>query len=251
MRHFADVNHESRWSVASAVGVLVVLLLSMWLVARLETPTVKRTMVIGHSVEGRPLVTEAFGHAQGGVLFIASIHGNEGVGTPLLEAFSERLSDMQLSESVWLIKNANPDGLAHRQRLNVNGVDLNRNFPAENRRDRKRFGSSALSEPESRALHAFIEQAQPRLIVSIHQPIACVDYDGPPEAKAIAQTMAQACDLPLRKLGARPGSLGAYFGETIGRPIITLELPSLAPHDPKKLWRRYGPALLAVLKKLV
>ncbi len=205
--------------------------------------------VIGQSVEGRDITCVSFGEGMGGVLFLASIHGSEGAGTPLLEGLIAHLSERtDLSGPIIVVANANPDGLIRKQRLNTNGVDLNRNFPAANRRNRERFGDEALSEPESRALHALIEARQPLVIVSVHQPIACVDYDGPPAAAALAERMAELCQLPVKKLGSRPGSLGAYFGETLGRPIITLELPTLASHDPGKLWARYGEALLSALE---
>ena len=70
---------------------------------------------------------------------------------------------------------ANPDGLERSDRLNRHGVDLNRNFAADNRLDSHRFGLTPLSEPESRAIAAVIETHQPQLIVSIHQPLECID----------------------------------------------------------------------------
>ena len=210
-----------------------------------------RATVIGYSVKKRPLRCISFGNGPGGVLFLASIHGSEGAGTPLLEKLTSHLEmhpEQWSDDSVQIVATANPDGLASNYRFNARGVDLNRNFPADNRRNRERYGLNALSEPESRALYELIESHQPRVMVSIHQPIACVDYDGPDSAQMLAQRMSALCDLPVKKLGSRPGSLGAYFGELLGRPIITLELPRFASHDPEKLWKRYGTALLAALE---
>jgi len=60
--------------------------------------------------------------------------------------------------------------------------------------------------------------------------------------------MARYCDLPVRKLGARPGSLGSYAGENLRIPIITFELPCDADSlDSKSLWTRYGSALIAAV----
>ena len=123
-------------------------------------------------------------------------------------------------------------------------MDLNRNFPAGNREDKARFGRTALSEPESQALHGYILQEMPDLIVAIHQPLACVDYDGPAPAPALAARLAGTTGLPVNKLGARPGSLGAWFGETLGRPFVTLELPRTLTDFPDKLWSDYGPGLV-------
>jgi protein MpaA len=141
---------------------------------------------------------------------------------------------------------ANPDGMARNSRHNAHGVDLNRNFEAANRVADKEGGPSALSEPEARVIQEIIQQHSPGRIVSIHQPLACIDYDGP--GLNIANRMAQYCDLPVKKLGARPGSLGSYAGVTLGIPIITLEmLPTDSQSGPQTLWNRYGKALMAAI----
>jgi protein MpaA len=60
--------------------------------------------------------------------------------------------------------------------------------------------------------------------------------------------MAQYCNLPLKKLGAKPGSLGSHAGVTLGIPIITLELPKGADmFRSEYLWQQYGPALIAAV----
>jgi protein MpaA len=138
--------------------------------------------------------------------------------------------------------------LASGRRFNRRGVDLNRNFPADNREERVRFGSGALSEPESRALAAFILERRPELIVTIHQPLACIDWDGPPETERLARVLAEGSGLPVKKLGARPGSLGAWFGETLGGAVLTMELPARPPGEVEALWREYGRGLAAVLR---
>lgn len=191
---------------------------------------------IGHSLEGTPIIAHQFGDGSDtALLVIASIHGSEPAGTPVAEALMEWVEwveqnpDALGDQTLLVVPNANPDGIARGARFNQNRVDLNRNFPAENRVASKKYGKSALSEPEARALFDLIGKFQPAAIVSIHQPLACVDYDGP--AAELAAVMSAACDLPVKRLGSRPGSLGAYFGETLGRPIITLELPK-KPSDP-------------------
>ena len=74
---------------------------------------------------------------------------------------------------------ANPDGVFYNSRFNAHGVDLNRNFQAANRRNNARFGQTALSEPEARVIEQLIRQYAPDRIVTIHQPLSCIDYDGP------------------------------------------------------------------------
>ena len=193
----------------------------------LEATLHREEHLIGRSLEGSPIIAHQFGDGSDtALLVIASIHGSEPAGTPVSEALMEWVEQNPSAlgdQTLLVVPNANPDGIARRARFNQNSVDLNRNFPAENRVASKRFGKSALSEPEARALFDLIGKFQPAAIVSIHQPLACVDYDGP--AAELAAAMSAACDLPVKRLGSRPGSLGAYFGETLGRPIITLELP--------------------------
>lgn len=210
-----------------------------------------REETVGRSVEGRPLVCHFLGEDGPVIFYMASIHGTEGAGTPLLEkwlAWLEAHPATWRGKRVMVMPVANPDGLASQKRFNTRGIDLNRNFPAANRQDTQRFGLAPLTEPESQALARLIEREQPALIVSIHQPLNGVDYDGPPPAAELAARFSEATGLPVDKLGARPGSLGAWFGETLGKPILTIELPKLLRVDAEALWQRYGPGLRAVLE---
>lgn len=89
------------------------------------------------------------------VLVLASIHGSEPAGTPLLEQLFEHLTahpELLNGRTLIAVPVVNPDGYAKRRRLNSNGVDLNRNFPAKNRQERRLHGAKGLSESESRAL---------------------------------------------------------------------------------------------------
>ncbi|MEM9658430.1 MAG: hypothetical protein AAF961_08725, partial [Planctomycetota bacterium] len=112
--------------------------------------------------------------------------------------------------------------------------------------DTKPHGETPLSEPESRVLMKLVCHYFPNRIVSIHQPLNCIDYDGP--AKDLAEAMAAVCPIPVKKLGSRPGSLGSLFGVTLQRPIITFELPPDAEMESEALWKTYGGALVAALR---
>lgn len=209
----------------------------------------ERRFTAGRSVEKRPIDCIEIGSGKETVFFLASIHGDEPAGTPLLHRLAEYLRrhpQARQGHRVLLLPEANPDGMARESRCNARGVDLNRNFAAANRTATRRHGVSALSEPEATVIERLILQYAPRCIVSIHQPLDCVDYDGP--AKDLAFDMAKLCRLPVRKLGTRPGSLGAWAGEDLGIPIITIELPSDASQlAPDELWDRFGTALLAAI----
>lgn len=211
-------------------------------------------VTLGQSVEGRPLVARVHGPADAAetLLVIASIHGSEPAGTPLVERLEARLADdadLLRGKRLVVVPVANPDGFAKGERFNAHGVDLNRNFPADNRVEHTTHGAAPLSEPESRALMRALRMFDPARVVSLHQPIACVDYDGAGESLATAMSEAIEGRLPVKKLGGRPGSLGSYVGVTLGRPIITLELPKDAEkRTTDELWDDYGASLVAFLR---
>jgi murein peptide amidase A len=203
----------------------------------------------GRSVQRHPIIYEEYGFGADVTFILATIHGNEGAGTPLVKHLGNYLKGHQAllqGRKVIILPMANPDGHTARSRHNIRGIDLNRNFPAGNRIDSATYGSQGLSEPESVIIADIIRRYRPDRIVALHQPLTCVDYDGP--AQDLAQRMADACHLPLKKLGARPGSLGAYAGETLGIPIVTFEMErSDSQLNAGQLWQRYGKALLAAI----
>jgi len=205
--------------------------------------------IVGKSVENRPMEYIVLGQGRDVTFILAAIHGSEKAGIPLVRRLAQYLQQhpqLLQGRKVVLLPLANPDGVAHNTRYNARGVDLNRNFSTANRLNIKRFGRTALSEPEARVIDRLIRQYAPDRIVSIHQPLACIDYDGP--GKALARRLAEYCNLPLIKLGLKPGSLGSYAGVTLRIPTITLELPHIADRlNSQRLWQRYGPALIAAV----
>lgn len=124
-----------------------------------KCPEITTLYEIGQSVEGRPLVVIQFSTTPGEhiptkpeVKLIGNMHGNEPIGRELLLRFAETLCNgainndkeiVQLlnSTSIHILPSMNPDGFelalgtepAQRQwltgRSNINGVDLNRDFP--------------------------------------------------------------------------------------------------------------------------
>ncbi|MEM6315330.1 MAG: M14 family zinc carboxypeptidase, partial [Planctomycetota bacterium] len=191
------------------------------------TPSFTR-VGMGSSVEGRPV--EAFTIGAGPmVLVVAGIHGNEQAGIPLAHRLMTLVTDdpsLLAGHRLVVVPVMNPDGVDANIRTNARGVDLNRNWPAGNRKELPKSGSAPLSEPESAALHALIAEYEPIRVLTIHQPLDCVDYDGP--AADLAAAIADATGLPVKKLGGRPGSMGTHLGVERGVPIITLELPRSA-----------------------
>lgn len=204
--------------------------------------------VAGYSVKNREIEYSVHGTGERTVFILGGIHGDEPASAMLageLQDYliSERPSFLSERRIVVMVK-SNPDGVKARTRGNANGVDLNRNFPTGNRINSAEFGQSGFSEPESAAIAKIIYEYEPDLIISLHQPLACVDYDG--DAEEIAKIMAEASGLPVKKLGAMPGSLGSYSSQILSIPIITFELPEGAETlEPLVLWELYKPAMLA------
>ncbi len=216
------------------------------IVQPLPEPKVPETIVIGKSVQGRKISAFILGEGSDTVLVLATIHGDEVAGMPLTRRLIDYLNgNEQLLEGrrVIVVPTVNPDGVALSCRENARGIDLNRNFEADNRVNNGTNGYRALSEPETVALRRLIQQYKPDRIITLHQPLSCLDYDGP--GGALARRMAEACQLPVKQLGARPGSLGSYTGKTLGIPTVTMELPREASRlSQAGLWDQYGPALL-------
>jgi protein MpaA len=215
-----------------------------------------RPHIVGQSLQNRSIECITIGDAAAPirVMFIATIHGDEPAGTPLLQNLVQhaRLGPQWMRDRLLIvIPIANPDGLALHRRGNARGIDLNRNFPAASFAARRRHGEQPLSEPESGALHDLILAHTPDRIITIHQPLACIDYDGP--GRSLAESMFDAIEpehrLRIDKLGAYPGSLGSFAGEDLGIPTITIEFSATVDQlSAEILWQRYGPMLIAAVR---
>ncbi len=173
------------------------------------------------------------------VLLIGGIHGDEYSSVSVVFKWLRRLEREQHGQFHWrVVPVLNPDGLLRpprmSQRMNANGVDLNRNFPSpgwdteaprywqeRTRRNKRRYpGPAALSEPESRWLVEQLDSFQPDAVISVHAPHGIVDFDGP----RVPPTHLGPLD--LRLLGTYPGSMGRYIGVHRGIPLLTVELES-------------------------
>jgi protein MpaA len=185
---------------------------------------VKRS--IGHSVEGRSIELTLEGTAK--LLVFGGIHGDEPGAVELCRRYG-------CPDGVAMIEALNPDGLSRGQKNNAHDVDLNRNFDAGNwvREHKAGYdpGTHPLSEPETQALARVIEQLRPSVIVAVHQPFQCVNWDGP--AEALAHEMSAACGYPaVASVGyPTPGSFGSKYGVDLNLAVITLELPRPATDE--------------------
>ncbi|MFQ3584628.1 MAG: M14 family zinc carboxypeptidase [Cyanobacteriota bacterium] len=213
--------------------------------------------VLGYSVQGRPIHLWQLTQGIPSVLLVAGVHGNEVEGYDLIERYvrSGLWGSLAGRATVWVIPRLNPDGCAVGQRLNANGVDLNRNMPTQDwipnpLEARYPPGSAPGSEPETQALLACLEHIQPQFILSAHscENHPCVNYNGP--ALELARVMAAHNGLPVTDdIGyPTPGSLGTWAGWERGIPTLTLELLRGAPLN--QVWQEQVQALQALLEYL-
>jgi len=197
----------------------------------------------GHfSVNNKPIGIREYPPLQarqplGRVLFVSGIHGDEYAAVSVTFKWMQILKQYHSGLFHWRFAPLmNPDGLLQKksQRMNINGVDLNRNFPTTSwhhalvdywevrtGKNKRRYpGPHALSEPETRWLFTEIAAFKPDVIISVHAPHGIVDFDGP---KKVAPK--KLGHLNLKLLGTYPGSLGNYANVYGGMPVVTLELP--------------------------
>ena len=227
-------------------------------VSRPRNPSI-RTVTLGHSVQGEPLVMHILGAGANPIFIFGGIHGNESKTTPLAQRLLDLLRDnphLRAGVPVAILPAANPDGLAKGTRKNINGVDCNRNFAATNWRNSKPGhqyygGAQPLSEPETRAIVEAVRSLQPGLIVATHSfPRGgfCNNYDGPRPAQDMCELMTNYNGYPPKaSMGyPTPGSFGSWAGIDLGIPTITLELPREKSFS--QIWPANRDALLAVFR---
>lgn len=187
-----------------------------------------------YSVENRPIDIHAFGSGPKTTMIMAGVHGDERDGVDVVRAIHVMLSELPAGtldgHRIVLMPCANPDGYAAGTRQNANGIDLNRNFPDKtysegDKSGEHNGGQGAVSEPETKAIMNVVNQYKPRLIISLHAALACVNYNGP--CIRVAQRISKATGLPaVGDIGyPTPGSMGNYYGFDKRLPVITLELP--------------------------
>jgi protein MpaA len=183
--------------------------------------------VLGHSVEGRPIVAFELGdaHSRRNVLVVGCVHGNEPAGT----AVTSRLLTLEPPPGVdlWIVPSFNPDGQRAGTRGNAHGVDLNRNFPFRWRPLSGVYysGSKALSEPESRIEFRLIRRLRPAISIWFHQHLDVVDVSG--GNRAIEQRFARLVGLPTAALARPPGSIVTWENATFpSGSAFVVELPA-------------------------
>ncbi|HEX2950651.1 MAG TPA: M14 family zinc carboxypeptidase [Armatimonadota bacterium] len=258
LAYWLRICHSWRIALMVVVGVFLVGGLIYWWYAWMDSPDHYTTVSLHSSdnitpsqqftsVVGRPIDVYVFGRGPRTVLVLAGMHGDEPASVTLACALIHHLQalpESAIPQRVVVIPVVNPDGLVAHTRRNAHQIDLNRNFPTQDfdagvHTGRYNGGRTAGSEPETQAIMHITEYYKPALIISLHAPLGCINYDGP--AGNIARRMARLDHFPVAEQlpNPSPGSLGAYYGKERGLPVITLELT-----PGQRQWARHGRALL-------
>jgi predicted deacylase len=184
------------------------------------TPTASLTPIpfsegpitIGYSVQKRPLEVFRFGTGQTERLIVAGMHGGSEFNTiqladQLITYLKDHPETVPTNITLYILRDLNPDGEArahdYNGRANAHNVDLNRNWDANWQKDWPRAncwtytevtgGSGPMSEPETKALAAFIQSHHFDALINYHSAALGIFAGGlPPDdysirlAKAVA-----------------------------------------------------------------
>lgn len=193
--------------LAALVAALVAALLTppAHAATAVRSNTLVQRLLVGKSVQGRPIYAYRKGNLRAShrILVIGQIHGNEPAGVTTAWRMINYTA-VSLDVDLWVIPTMNPDGRARGTRSNAHRVDLNRNFPQNWTRSGARTccysGPSAASEPETRALMAFLDRYHPQEVVTIHQPygVVAVSYADIPLSRRLSRNLhLPLADVPL------------------------------------------------------
>jgi murein peptide amidase A len=187
-----------------------------------------KRVIIGRSVQGRPIVALETGDARSSVrvVVVGCIHGDEPAGIAITKILAAR--DAPAGVDLWLIPDMNPDGVAAHTRENARGVDLNRNFPWDWRKAPRQAWAytprGPLSEPESRAVYRLLLRLRPRLVIWYHQALGVVDESG--GSVSIERRYSALVHLPFKRLTRFPGSATSWVDHRFpGSTSFVVELP--------------------------
>ncbi len=206
------------------------------------------------STEDRPIESLTVGSGQERVAVISSLHGDETQSVVLVEELARTLRQHPESirdATVLLIKCPNPDGYSNRSPYNVNGVDLNRNFPSSNWKELRntRAGAQAASESETRSIVRLLGDFHPRLLVHLKDSRhgGVVNYDGDAGDRATQAAEMISAQL-VQGLGEKTtGSVENYALTRLTCPSVTMLL--LREPSDEAAWAKSRDMLLALLKQ--
>ena len=198
------------------------------------------SVVIGCSVEGRPIVANMVGYGPAWIAVIGGIHQGQEANTTLLVDFLHQFYEANPGEipvgvGLAFIPNMNPDGAAAGTRENSRGVDLNRNWGIEWRLDtytaygvvKGGGGGAPYSEPETRTIRRFLDENYVDAVIFYHSRAGLVVAgNNGARSKEFAIAVANATGYDFASTWTSypiSGGAIAYF-DTVGVSAIDVEL---------------------------
>jgi hypothetical protein len=162
---------SSRCAVAlatvAALGAAVLVAVPWSSVRAVAATPVQGKKILGYSVRHRPITAYHVGDtaSRPTAVILGQMHGDEHAGVTLANSVIRATVSVE-GINLWVIPTMNPDGDAAHTRQNAHHVDLNRNWPDHWTRLTGQYhsGPEPLSEPETRAMYAFLNALRPRFI---------------------------------------------------------------------------------------
>jgi len=212
-------------------------------------------IVIGHSVQGRPLEVYRFGTGSNEKMIIGGMHGGDEYNTveladQLLAYLRDHPEIVPADARVYILHDLNPDGVALQHgpdgRANADGVDLNRNWPVNWQKDWPREGCwtatkvtggpTPASEPETKALMAFIQNHPITAILNYHSAALGIFPGGVPPAensKLLAAAIAAVTHYPYPPINTGCDYTGGFvdWAAAQGIPALDIELTNHTDTD--------------------
>ncbi len=223
-----------------------------------STPEIQQLQVIGSSVAGRPLEVYQFGIGPVEKMIVAGIHGGYEWNTieladELIDYLKNYPDVIPPDQTLYILRALNPDGLARSKsfggRANENNVDINRNFPSNWQAEWPRNGcwdyipitggKAAASEPETRALMAFIQAHDIQALISYHSAALGIFPGGqPPDtgSLSLAESLAAVIDYPYPPIDTGCIYTGQFvdWASDQGIPAVDIELTNHKDSDFEK-----------------
>lgn len=205
-------------------------------------------LVIGYSVEGRPLEVFRFGNGDRKLLIVAGIHGGYEWNTialadELIEYLKSHQELIPADLQLHILRSLNPDGEARAHnflgRGNANNVDLNRNWNVHWTSILPQFGcwnfvrlsggSHPISEPETKALMDYILETEFEAVISYHSAGLGIFAGGLPssdKSRQLAEAIAEVSPYPYPPIDIGCEYTGTFtdWAAWIGMAAVDIEL---------------------------